>query len=1005
MLPLLAQQTRQYSFTHYGPGAGLISNEVYVILQDGQRYIWIGTNNGLQRFDGVRYLTFRHEKGNPGSLPNNTVSQIILGKDDNLWLQLGDGRIGIFDTRRFTFREVKVQYKYPSSAISEKKLLTDEQGNIMLLVMKWEFLVYDQASDAFAPKPDYFSFPREWEIIDFKQQPGTRKFWMGSKRGLMIYNAETRKVSYGDDNVEKEPVLNYFKYTPWPADFFFDRQGRVWFEIWQGGAPLINCYDLQKKQVVLEKYTFFPYLRTYHEMRGFIQQRDGTIWIKGRNVFAHFDERGKQFQFVYNGYMNEQSIVYEGVSSLYEDNENNIWVGTTNNGVFRFNPSQQYFTNIHHTNPNSKQLGNGSVMSFLLARDSTLLVGTWGDGMFRYDKNLNPLPHGIRGFIGDGLPLIWDMAKSRDEDIIWMGAQPGLYAYNQRTNVASYHNPAILRGRTVRQLKEDRFGNLWIGTQSIGLFKWTRGKAHSSFDDAITPFTAIPEVQVLKLYNDSHGLLWVGTSSGVFVIDPATDKLVLEIRYKMEDGKQVPINHIPGILEYDDSTMIMGGGTSIHVYNRNTKQTQSIGSQDFLNGSISSIEKDKKSNYVWVSMSHGLHRVNVKNKIFVHFDRVDGITNDRFVAASSFAMPDGRLLFGADNQFTIFDPSQVNISNSNPPVTITEVRLMNEPLLVDSLLKLDHLELRQKANSISISFSGLSYGSAYNIRYMLEGLDKDWKIADKNNQAIYSYLPPGTYTFLARSEDADGKAGKDITRLRIVVKPPFWRTWWFFGLIILLGAIILYLIDRERIRRLNDLQRVRTEIATNLHEDVTATLSNINLLGEMAKMKADKDIDRSKEYIDQISTKSHNMIIAMDDILWSIDPENDSMEKTLLRMMEYTDSLKNRHGAVIDLALDKRVRSLKLDMKTRHEFFLIFKEGLKMIVQYAQGRNTLVNIDLFKNRLSMRLQDAGARLDTNIMEIEQIIKEINTRSSTIRAELDIQYDRGGVGIVLMIPVK
>ncbi|RYF94077.1 MAG: hypothetical protein EOO02_23820 [Chitinophagaceae bacterium] len=304
-----------------------------------------------------------------------------------------------------------------------------------------------------------------------------------------------------------------------------------------------------------------------------------------------------------------------------------------------------------------------------------------------------------------------------------------------------------------------------------------------------------------------------------------------------------------------------------------------------------------------------------------------------------------------------------------------------------------------------MEFSGVSFNSTYVISYKLEDIDKEWRNADNSNQAIYTYLPAGKYTFLVRSEDAEGFVGKNITRLSIVVRPHFWKTWWFYSLLVLLAIVVLYWIDRERVDRLKDLQKVRTEIANNLHKDVTTTLSHINLLGEMAKIKADKDINRSKEYIDQISSKSHNMIIAMDDILWSIDPENDSMEKTLLRMMEFTDALKQRHGASIELEVDKKIRSLNLDMKVRNEFFLIFKEGLRMIVQYADGKDTLINIDLFRNKLSLKLQDATARLDTHIDEIERAIKEINTRSALIMAEADIQYDKNGIAIILLIPAK
>ena len=201
------------------------------------------------------------------------------------------------------------------------------------------------------------------------------------------------------------------------------------------------------------------------------------------------------------------------------------------------------------------------------------------------------------------------------------------------------------------------------------------------------------------------------------------------------------------------------------------------------------------------------------------------------------------------------------------------------------------------------------------------------------------------------------------------------------------------------------LQRVRTEIAGNLHDEVNTSLNNINLLSEMARIKADKDIDRSKEYIDQISQKSRNMINAMNDIMWTIDPENDNMEKSLLRMMEFADALKNRYGVNIELALDKKVRSLKLDMKTRHEVYFIFKEALWMIVKYSGGKKTLIHIDLFKNKLSIKLQDATASFDKNTTEIDQSIKDMHTRSAHIGADLDVQYDKNGVAVILLVPVK
>ncbi|MBO9660341.1 MAG: hypothetical protein J7527_16085, partial [Chitinophagaceae bacterium] len=567
-----------------------------------------------------------------------------------------------------------------------------------------------------------------------------------------------------------------------------------------------------------------------------------------------------------------------------------------------------------------------------------------------------------------------------------------------------YFNPPEFKNRTIRQLVEDKYGNLWLGTQSIGLLKWTASKGKRKFGEGVSSIADVASTQVVKLFVDKDGWIWVGTTGqGVYAIDPETDKIIVHLRMNEAPDKRLLWHSSSAIMQYDDSTVVIGAG-GLHFFNKKQKRiTRSIPNPQSTPAYITAIERDR-AGYIWVSSTGGIFRVNPKNGIFIHFDRIDGIANDHFIPAASYVLPDGRIIFGSDNQIVIFNPEEVKINNPSPDIVITGIKIMNKQQPVDSMLANGSIRLNAHENSVTFEFSGLSYNATYRISYKLEDIDKNWRIADNTNQAIYTYLPPGEYTFLLRSEDAEGNIGKNITRVSIVITPHFWQTWWFYSLLALLVITVLYWIDRERVERLKALQKVRTEIANNLHNDVTTTLSHINLLGEMAKIKADKDINRSKEYIDQISSKSHNMIVAMDDILWSIDPENDSMDKTILRMMEFTDATKQRYGAAIELAVDKKIHSLKMDMKVRNEFFLIFKEGLRMITEYAGGRDTLINIDIFRNKLSLKLQDATARMDSKVDDIERCIREINNRSKLIHAEADIQYDKNGIAIILLIPV-
>ncbi|MBL7738918.1 MAG: hypothetical protein JNK14_06835 [Chitinophagaceae bacterium] len=997
---------KKYSFTHYGNVAGLVSNEVLDVTQDPDGYMWIATNGGLQRFDGVRFISFTAKKNDPLAIPENYVSQVMIDKKKNLWIMSGGIKAGIFDTKRFQFKEVPIQPSDPRNMHAEKRIITDEEGNIFLMLWNVELLIYDEKNDLFKPAGDFVHMPAaDWKVTGMCQLPGTSKYIIGTSKGTVVYNKQSNQYSYAGHNTEKEDLVEKIGKLTITANFFVDNKGRLWFDSWHTGGSAIYCYDLQTQVVIHNNYSLDPVLKAYHEIRGMMQQRNGEIWVKGLGVFGHYLEKEKQFQIVYNGYENEQSIYYDRINALFEDNEENIWIATSNNGLYRFNPKDQFFTNTRQVHRVSGKPGNGGVMSLMPTKWGTILTGTWGDGLYNYDKDFNMVPLNIRGFNENSTPSMWSMYASKDSNTIWVGAQPGIWKIDQAARTATDYYPPALQNRTVRQIAEDRYGNLWLGTQSIGVFKWDAQKGKKHFNDGIIPIPDIPQNMILKITVDKQGYVWVCTSAfGLYVIDPASNKVIMHFSEKEPPERKLIWDAVASVLQYDDTTMIIAArGFSIYSIPQQ-RIVQTIGMPDLFGGNIQAIEKDKQG-YLWVSSTSGIYRVNIRNKIFIRFDRVDGIVNDRFIVAASYVLPDGRILFGAENQLVSFHPDEVQINNFSPDVRITGFRLGNRPLLVDSLLHKDRIELAPKNNSIAIEFSGLSYNAAFLIRYKLEGLDKDWIVADKNYQAIYSYLPPGTYTFMARSEDAEGVPGKNITRLVIHINPPFWKTWWFFCLLALVIAAVFYWLDKQRVNKLVALQDVRTEIASNLHEDVNATLNNINVLSEMAKMKADKDIERSKEYIGQISNASHNMIIAMDDILWSIDPQNDNMERSLLRMMEFADALKNRHGANIELALDKKVRSLKLDMKIRHEVFIIFKEALRMIVQYSGGRETLVHIDLFKNKLSLKLQDAGATLDKNTTEIDNCIKEMNDRSAAISADLDVQYDKNGIAVILLVPVK
>lgn len=1003
---LQAQERIRYSFLHQGVNSGLASNEVLSIVQDPEGYIWLGTNSGLQRFDGIRYETFRVRKNDITSIPDNIVVQLLVDKKKNLWLRTADGKVGIFDTHKFIFHEMPIVIPGKDSLQQhEKKLITDEYGNIIFLYIGAGYVTWDETKQVFSEANNFIPYNRDWIIYDIIQQPGTHKYWLGTLKGAVIYDRQANQFSYKGHNTAHEGFIEKWGDLPIPSSFLFDERGRVWFYSWDGGVPFIFAYDLKNNVSVIDKYSLGGILKTYFEINGFLLQKNGTLWVHGLGVFGRFLENEKVFQLVHNGYENEQSIAYSRVNYLFEDREQNIWVATNTNGLYYFNPAAQFFTNIRQINRITGKPGDGGVMSFVQTRQGNYLVGTWGDGLYLFDRDFKMLPFTIQGMTP--APFAWSLFLSQDSNTIWMGAQPGIFEINQRTNTAVYHNPPVMKNRTVRQIVQDKYGNLWMGTQSIGLYKWTAGKGKKNFDDGVTQYTGVPVSQIIKIAIDSRGYIWVATSVyGIYVIDPSTDQMVLHLgNNETKPDRKIAWGGMGCVLPFDDSTMAIAAN-EIYLFNiYSQKIVKVIHIPESISGRIAAMEKDRLG-YLWISTSNGLLRLNPQSKIFIQFNRTDGIGNDLFIVSASYTAPDGKIFFGADNQFVVFDPQRVHINAAAPDIAITGFKLMNKSLLTDSLLNLKRVQLSPSNNSIAIAFSGLRYNGTYSISYKLDGLDKNWIHADKSNEAIYSHLPPGTYTFLLKAEDAEGRPSKNITQLVITVNPPAWRSWWFLGIVIFAVIILFYWLDKLRTQKIRATESIRTRIATSLTEELSSTLSSINISSELAKTKVDIDKERTKEYIDQISETSNRMVQAMNDMVWSIDPKNDTMQDTIGRMKSFAAEMENKFNIDIVFDIEKEVAALDLDMAHRYELLSIFKEAVTNAVKHSSARYVQVSLRLHNTRFFMLIEDDGIGFDTDMAALGRGMNDMRRRAAAIQASLYIESKiNTGTIVKLEMPVS
>lgn len=1007
----VAQKPLTFSFTHYSPETGLISNQVNAVTQDEQGYLWIATADGLQRYDGIRYKTFLHSPADSFSLPVNGVFQLLMDNNHNLWLLQAEGYVGIFNTKTFRYHTINVvSEKKAGINLAVSKLYKDDRGNIFFIRNGEELLTWNPVKNELSAKWNFFTLKKDWVISDFIQVPGTEKYYCSIKDvGFALYNKASGKWSYAGNNTEGDPLVEQYKNfndkNPY-GRLFIDRQQRLWFITWPAGFPYIHCYDLKKKEVVLDKTELISSLKVYHTITGFFQQQDGTVWVTGMMVLAKFNEQEKKFATVKNNNANNHGIQYKDIYCLHEDREHNIWVATLTYGLYRFNPEEEYFTNIKHSGRRGAEEGVGNLMSFIQLKDGSFLTGVWGDGLYRYDKEWNEIPVNIKGIANENELNIWSMRYSHDSNTIWMSAQPGIFKYSLAGNTATYYNPKNLAEYTVRQVAEDAAGNLWLGMHGNGLFKWNAVKGKTDFNSGIEKIPFVPEAVISKVISDAEGNIWVGTDNyGAYIIDPATNRQLLHFGKTEKGAYQLPEAGVSTVFQYSDSIMIIAMSQQLLFYNILTKQSRVVSFAGNINitGYFASLQKDA-AGYLWMSTSGSLCRYDINNKVLIQYDKRDGIEETNFSINASYAAADGRLLFGADANAIVFDPQKINAKKpSTASVLITDFKVRNESLLVDSLRQLQKVELGYLDNSIEIAFSTMSPGYIYTIFYKLDGVDKNWRRADNNAVAIYSFLPPGTYTFQVKAVNSV-LTESPVTVMTITIHPPFWKTWWFYSLLVLAAGAVLFWLDRERMKRKEALQKMRTNIAGNLHQEVNTALSNINILSEMARLKADTDPEKSKEFIEQIHGKSHNMMIAMDDMLWTIEPENDDMEKTILRMKEFTAALTNRHGGTISMLVDERLNKLKLNMQLRHEAFLLFKESIHGIVK-AGAADCKIHIWPEKNSLVYLLQYKNEQCDmqqiTNLLHSQEMEK----RMKAIHATLQIDVQKSFSLLTVKIPLQ
>ena len=802
-------QPDKFIFRHLTTENGLISNSVSCILQDSQGFIWIGLQTGLQRYDGHRFRTYQAEIHNPDALQNDWVTTIFEDTKKRLWIGT-NGSAYLFDHSTGKF------YNY--------NLHANSRSNIILGI--WKFSEDGNGDIWVCGHDHYFKLNKstnQFEIADKllaieanslpsnigKDNDGN--IWITTTTGVKYFDIKENILYDKKNNPQKLPVFN-IKATP--LSIFFEPNGDALITT-QGPNQLLR---FNRPTRSLSSFSFRKPLRSRS------QQSDSTELIDDINInhdgkiiitliprgVALYDPSKKIYSILSvnnedpNGlHFNPES--YPQITTI-TDREGNIWIAS-NKGLNIFNPELQRF-HAYSSSDKSLHLPAYSVSSFLqTVEDGDIYIGYYyfDQGIIRLDSNLKFKRQYLlkeNGNINTIKNQVWCLFRD-EKNNIWAPNQANdILKIDPLTNTVRNVHDSLIQG-PINIIKRDNNKVIWMGHWRKGLVKMEKSSHAPTFFTQGPKGTTIRNV--LCLYIDSN-IIWGGTiDQGLFAFDKSTEHFTALYQFDQNNRSSISSNNIVSIIPYNTDTLILATGLGINIFDKRKKIFSSISSKDGLpNNLVVTLALDKNDN-LWAGFIGGFSKINMKTKAITNYGLDDGIVDDMFNNAAFLKLRNGNFLVPGLKGFLVFNPDSVAEARPPPNVVITGFSVYNRKMTIDSLINTDqYVTLKHTQNNVRIEFTSLEYSFPGKTRYYyrLEGVDKDWILAEEEQAAIYHQLGNGKFTFYVKCVNREGIECTHVTRLRIFIIPPIWNRWWFYLLMaFLIGGGFIFLLTWNYKRR------------------------------------------------------------------------------------------------------------------------------------------------------------------------------------------------------------
>jgi ligand-binding sensor domain-containing protein len=790
---------------------------------------------------------------------------------------------------------------------------------------------------------------------------------MGTWKGLLAMNPRTGGWRLYKHDVGKKWSISGNKIVFIKED----QRGDLWIGTYENG---LNELDERR-----ESFRHFGHSAT-----------DSTSLGSDRLVAADFDDFGDLWigtaehgldvfhvpsglaDHVRHDPLNPGSIGSDRVLSVFRDWAGGMWVGTADAGVCRVDPRPSGFRLYRGGVKHHGTLSNNNVRAIAEDRSGDLWVGTAGGGLNRYARSRNEFLQ-YRHVGADPTSLASDYVYSvlaGSDGNIWVGTQnDGLDCYDRR-NQRFRHYLSVLRepnpsgGDAVMTLYEDRHGVLWVGSTGLGLSKYD--KTHDRFERVLRD-----GLSVLAIQEDREGQLWLGTLGGGLLRTDRDGRVLARYRHDAALPGSLSNNTVCSIYE-DSATNLWVGtcGGGLNRYNRGTDDFTHFTTVDGLpNDVVYGILPDSRGN-LWLSTTDGLSRFDPVTKFIKNYYESDGLQNDEFNQGAFLRGRDGTLYFGGVDGFSAIQADSIQPNVNIPPVVLTSFKIFDRPVLLsDRNGSLGPISLTFQEDFISFEFAALDYSAPERNRYayMLEGFDRNWVLSGTRRYVAYTHLDGGHYVFKVKGSNSDGVWNESGLAIPLIITPPFWRTPAFLALILAVLTLVSFAFYRYRVRKLVEIERLRTRIASDLHDELASNLSSIALfttiVHDAAAVRGDSTPEQ-EQLLRRIVALARESVTSIREIIWAIDSRPETVCDLLVRLKD--TMLPVCRAKEIQLQFDDPDPTLfpqhNLPPEERKDLWLLLKEAVTNAMKHSCCSNLSIECAFERGRLKVSIEDNGKGL-------------------------------------------